>query len=105
MHADLADKRAALADLCRRFGVERLEVFGSAARGLDFDPLRSDADFLVTFAPAARDDLVVFQDFQDQLAALLGRKVDLVERPAVEASRNYIRRRRILAEAEPVYAA
>jgi predicted nucleotidyltransferase len=37
------------------------------------------------------------------LQALLGRSVDLVEREAVEASCNYIRRRRILAEAEAVY--
>ncbi len=105
MHPDLADKRDALADLCRRFGVARLDVFGSAARGGDVDPGRSDADFLVTFTPAARDDLAAFADFEAALAALLGRPVDLVERPAVEASRNYIRRRRILAEAEAVYAA
>ena len=105
MHPDLADKRDALADLCRRFGVARLDVFGSAARGGDFDPGRSDADFLVTFTLAARDDLAAFADFEAALAALLGRPVDLVERPAVEASRNHIRRSRILAEAEAVYAA
>ena len=103
MHPDLADKREALTALCRRFGVARLEVFGSAARGGDFDPRRSDADFLVTFAPATRDDLAAFDDFRAALETLLGRPVDLVERPAVEASRNYIRRRRILAEAEAVY--
>lgn len=81
----------------------RLEVFGSAARGGDFNPAHSDADFLVTFAPAARNDLGAFTDFKDELEALLGRPVDLVERAAVEASRNYIRRRRILAEAKAVY--
>jgi len=42
-------------------------------------------------------------DFKEALEALLGRPVDLVEREAVEASRNYIRRRRILTEAETVY--
>jgi predicted nucleotidyltransferase len=41
--------------------------------------------------------------FAEELERLLGRSVDLVERGAIEASRNYIRRRRILAEAEPVY--
>lgn len=100
----IAEKRAALIALCRRFGVARLEVFGSAARGLDFDPRRSDADFLVTFAPETRDNLEAFEDFRAALEELLGRKVDLVERPAIEASRNYLRRRRILAEAEAVYA-
>jgi predicted nucleotidyltransferase len=105
MHPELADKREALSDLCRRFGVARLEVFGSAARGGDFDPPRSDADFLVTFTPDVRNDFATFENLRAALEALLGRPVDLVERSAIEASRNYIRRRRILAEAEPIYAA
>ena len=46
MHAAIADKREELMDLCRLHGVTRLEVFGSAARGADFDPKSSDADFL-----------------------------------------------------------
>jgi len=105
MHPELAQKRQALSALCRRFGVERLEVFGSAARGDDFDLPSSDADFLVSFLPAERNDLAAFTEFKAALEALLGRPVDLLERQAVEASRNYIRRRRILAEAEPVYGA
>ena len=50
MIADIALHREELRDLCRRFHVRRLEVFGSAARG-DFDPARSDLDFLVEFQP------------------------------------------------------
>jgi hypothetical protein len=103
MQSDIANKRDALAALCRRFGVTRLEVFGSAARGAGFDPKRSDADFLVTFAPATRNDLTVFADLRDALEELLGRPVDLVERQAVEESRNFIRKRAILNEAETVY--
>jgi predicted nucleotidyltransferase len=103
MHADIAGRRDELAALCRRYGVVRLDVFGSAVRVGDFDPGRSDVDFLVRFAPEKRDDLTVFLDFQEALETLLGRSVDLVERDAVEASRNYIRRRQIMAEAEPVY--
>jgi predicted nucleotidyltransferase len=102
MHPAIAEKREYLAALCRRFGVQRLEVFGSAARGTDFDIRRSDVDFLVSFSPRA-DDLAHFLDFKEALEALLGFPVDLVERSAVETSRNYIRRRSILAEAEPVY--
>jgi hypothetical protein len=49
MQASINEKRDALAAICRRFGVTRLEVFGSAARGGDFDHDRSDVDFLVTF--------------------------------------------------------
>lgn len=103
MHELISQRRAEIAALCRRHGVERLEVFGSAAREAGFDLVRSDADFLVTFSPAARDDLSAFVDFKQALEALLGRSVDLLEREAIQASRNYIRRRRILAESEPVY--
>jgi hypothetical protein len=103
VQSDIAEKRDALAELCRRYGVERLEVFGSAARGTDFDRDRSDADFLVTFTPSARNDLAAFADLKEALERLLGRPVDLVEREAIEASRNFIRRRAILNEAETVY--
>lgn len=103
MHSEIDDKRDAIAALCRRFSVARLEVFGSAARGAGFDPKRSDADFLVTFAPAARNDLTAFADLKDALEGLLGRPVDLVERETVEESRNFIRRRAILNEAETIY--
>jgi uncharacterized protein len=103
MQADIVEKRDALAAICRRYGVARLEVFGSAARGARFDPKRSDADFLVTFTPAARDDLAALTDLKDALEKLLGRPVDLVDREAIERSRNFIRRRAILKEAETVY--
>ena len=104
MIADIALHREELRELCRRFGVRRLEVFGSAAREADFDPARSDIDFLVEFA-AQDDDLARFLDFKQALEALLDRRVDLVVRKAIEASRNYIRKRHILTGAEPVYAA
>jgi predicted nucleotidyltransferase len=103
MRAEIKEKRDALAALCRRYGVARLEVFGSAARDAEFDASRSDADFLVTFTPDARNDLAAFADLKEALENLLGRSVDLVEREAVEASRNFIRRRAILRESETVY--
>jgi predicted nucleotidyltransferase len=103
MLADIEEKRDALAALCRRHGVARLEVFGSAARGTDFDRSRSDVDFLATFATEARNELTAFLDLKDALEKLLGRPVDLVERDAIEASRNYIRRRAILQDAQTIY--
>jgi len=103
MLADIERARDALSAICRRYGVVRLEVFGSAARGAGFDPNRSDADFLVTFEPAARNDLAAFADLKEALENLLGRPVDLVEREVIETSRNFIRRRAILKEAETVY--
>ena len=104
MHTLIAQHRAEIAELCRRYAVRRLEVFGSAARGVDFDPSRSDADFLVDFEPES--DLSPLRQFfglAEDLESLLGRRVDLAERKAVEDSRNYIRREAILAEAEAVY--
>ncbi len=104
MHPAIEEKREALAALCRRYGVARLEVFGSAARGTDFDPAKSDADFLVEFKPGSDlSALDQFFGFADALEALLGRPVDLVERKALEQSRNYIRRRSILKDVQSVY--
>lgn len=105
MHPEILRHKDAIAALCRRFGVTRLEVFGSAARGEDFDPARSDVDLLVEFTPEARFDFAGFADLKDALEALFGRRVDLVDRPAIEKSRNPIRRRSILGDARLVFAA
>jgi hypothetical protein len=101
---EFALHREALARLCRRFHVRRLDLFGSAARG-DFDATRSDVDLLVEFDRSHPDalSLKTYLDLKEELEALLGRPVDLVEREAVEASRNYIRRRAILREARTIY--
>jgi uncharacterized protein len=103
MHPEIADQAADIAELCRRHGVARLEVFGSATRDADFDPGTSDADFLVTFTAAARNDLGTYLDLKEALETLLGRRVDLLERDAIEASRNSIRRGAILNSAQPLY--
>ena len=103
MQAYIDQKRDSLAAICRHYHVARLEIFGSAARDADFDPNRSDADFLVTFKPSARNDLAAFADLKEALERLLQRPVDLIEREAVGVSRNFIRRRAILREAETVY--
>jgi uncharacterized protein len=91
-----------LAGFCLRWHVTELALFGSILRD-DFRP-DSDIDLLVTFAPDTRRTFADLEDMESELSSLLGRKVDLVEREAVEQSRNYIRRRRILATAEPIYA-
>ena len=102
MHPAIADKREELADLCRRHGVARLEIFGSAARGTDFDPLTSDADFLVEFDPRrAPFTLDSYFDFRDALHHALGRPVDLLEPRAI---RNPYLRAAIDKSRELVYA-
>ena len=79
MHAAIAQHRDGIVRLCREFGVTRLEAFGSAARGDDFDPARSDADFLVKFAPTPdRGAFRQYFDFAEAMQALLGRRVDIV---------------------------
>src|SRR5438876_87045 len=56
MIAILDQHRDEIAELCRKYRVQRLESFGSAARG-DFDPNRSDLDFLVEFDDEALSQL------------------------------------------------
>jgi uncharacterized protein len=105
MHAAVSSKERPLAELCRRFHVRRLEVFGSATRERDFDSNRSDADLLIAFEPDAEPNSAGFLDLKEALEQVLGRPVDLIERIAVEQSRNDLRRRRILQEAEPIFVA
>ena len=77
-------RRHDIAELCRRFHVNRLEVFGSAARGSDFDPARSDVDLLVTYeSRSSRPTLEEYFEFREQLESLFGRSVDLVMAGAV----------------------
>ena len=92
-----------VADFCRRWKVRELAVFGSALRA-DFGP-DSDVDLLVTFEPDANWGLLEQTTMESELAALLGRRVDLVSRRAVERSTNWIRRQAILDSAETVHAA
>ena len=84
MHPLIQEKRADIAALCRRYHVRNLEVFGSAARSHDFDPAKSDADFLVEFEPQSDlPPLEEFFGFQADLSRLLERSVDLVEARAI----------------------
>lgn len=78
----IENSRDAIDRLCRRFGVRRLELFGSAVRG-DFDPSSSDLDFFVEFADrgfvgAADRYFGLLEGLED----LFRRKVDLVDASA-----------------------
>lgn len=82
-----------IAELCRRYGVARLEVFGSAVTD-EFQPGKSDFDFLVELdsaAPGSRAMRLI--DFAESLEALLGAHVDLV-------NPHYIRNPYFAAEVE-----
>ena len=71
--------------MCVRYGIARLEVFGSAARVVDFVEKSSDADFLVEFLPSTQPGLNEFFGAKAELDKILGRAVDLVQ---ANAARN-----------------
>jgi predicted nucleotidyltransferase len=80
----ISDHLDAVRQLCRQYHVARLELFGSAARG-EFDPARSDLDFLVDFAslpPADRAD--AYFGLLAGLQDLFQQEIDLVEVQAVD---------------------
>lgn len=92
----------AIAELCRRYDVTELAVFGSYLTDR-FGP-ESDIDFLAVF----RDNDVgpwmsKLQDLEEALATLLGRRVDVVTRRGIEKSRNPYIRDAILKSAKVVY--
>ena len=99
---EIAQHRDELAALCRRFHVRRLDLFGSAARG-DFDPGKSDIDFLVELdRAAAQRPFDAYFGLKEALEELFGRPVDLVETGAV---RNPYLKASIEESRENVYAA
>lgn len=83
MHPAITQYRAEISDICRRYKIRRLELFGSAARTVDFDAMHRNADFLVEFSADAPADLKRFFGFKSELESLLGRSADLVEPGAV----------------------
>jgi predicted nucleotidyltransferase len=90
---------AKLVDLCQRYQVRELSLFGSAARG-EMRP-ESDIDLLVEFLPTAQIDLVDYAGLMLDLSRLLGRKVDLVSKNGLKP----LIRDTVLEEARLVYAA
>lgn len=103
MHPFIHQHQSAIAELCRRYRVQRLEVFGSAARGTDFAPDSSDADFLVEFSRSADSPtLKAFFGLQADLSQILGRTVDLAESSSL---RNSYVQASVNRSREVVYAA
>lgn len=90
-----------LAELCRKWSITELAVFGSVLRD-DFGP-DSDVDFLASFAPEARWSLLDQVHMQEELAEIVGRDVDLVSRRGIEMSANPWRKEAILTSAENIY--
>lgn len=87
-----------LAAVCHRYGIARLSVFGSVARGAA--GADSDVDLLYELRPGARLGWEV-DDLADELSEVFGRSVDLVARVAVHP----MLAESVLGEARPLYAA
>lgn len=87
-----------LVDFCRAKPIRKLWAFGSVTGDWRSD---SDIDLLVEFLPGEEPDLLGVLDLEDELEALLGRKVDLVERDGVD---NPYRIKSILDSRQQIYA-
>lgn len=92
-----------IADFCRRWKITEFALFGSILRD-DFRS-NSDIDVLVTFAPEAAWKFYDRMEMKEELEAMFGHPVDLVEKRLVESSANYIRRKHILSHYETLYVA
>ena len=101
--AQIAVDKKKVATFCHKYRIRRLALFGSALRA-DFRP-DSDVDVLVEFSTDAKYGLFALSRMEDELRHIFGREVDMVDRAAVEQSRNYIRRKEILGSLETIYAA
>jgi uncharacterized protein len=89
--------REKIAEFCRARGIRRLSLFGSVLRE-DFDPERSDVDVLAEFEPGALKGVGFrYFGYGEELAAILGRKVDFCSRlnQYIEAA--------VRQEAVPIY--
>jgi uncharacterized protein len=103
MHSSVAKHTNEIIALCKKYGVLRLEVFGSAARGVDFDEERSDVDLIAKFDKEhVKFTLSDFFDFAEELEKIIDRKVDLSEDVPIK---NQYLRQAINSSRELVYAA
>ena len=92
-------QRSRIADICRRYRVRKMSMFGSAAMGQERP--ESDVDLLVEFIPGEAPSGFALVDMQDELSAAFdGRKIDLAF-PSI--LRNAYRRKAIEAQLRPVF--
>lgn len=101
MHPVVGSHLEDIARICREHHIRRLDVFGSAARAVDFEVAHSDVDFLLEFEPGTHPNLETYFSAKAALERLLGREVDLIEMGAL---RNPFLKREIEAQRESVYA-
>jgi predicted nucleotidyltransferase len=92
-----------LKEICLKHKVKELSIFGSALRD-DFNT-NSDIDLLVTFDDSTQYSLFDIVRIKEEFEKFLERPVDLVNRKAIEMSKNIYRKKAILESAQVIYAA
>ena len=95
----LQKSKSRISDICRRYEISELSLFGSRVRG-DFTA-ESDFDFLIEFEPDADVDYFKFFEIQEELENVVNTKVDLIPKKGLRK----LIRRHVLSEAEIIYAA
>ena len=88
---------------CRRWHILEFALFGSVLT--EHFHAESDVDVLVTFATEVRYTFFDLDIMEEELEAIFARPVDLIDKRAVQASENYLRRRQILESVKIVYQA
>jgi predicted nucleotidyltransferase len=78
----IRDNHQQIVELCRRYSIRRLDLFGSAATGA-FDPASSDIDFLVDLGEYTPGTAVRYLDLIADLEDLLGFSVQMVTQPSI----------------------
>ena len=95
--------RNALAEVCRKWGIKSVALFGSVLRD-DFTS-ESDIDLLLEYFPDSRISLFDYGYMNEDFQRVFGREVDLVQAEGLRTSRNYIRRENIFSSARQFYVA
>jgi uncharacterized protein len=98
----IALPQGAIAQFCQRWNVQEFYLFGSVLRN-DFRS-DSDIDVMVQFAPNSVCGLLELVRMKQELEVFFERKVDLLTKPSIEQSENWIRRKEILGTARLIYA-
>jgi predicted nucleotidyltransferase len=101
MKTDLALPIDQITKFCQQWQIIELPLFGLILRD-DFHA-DSDIDILVAFAPTTNWDLLDRAQMQEELEAVLSRRVDLISKRAIDRTSNPIRRPEILSTAQTIY--
>jgi uncharacterized protein len=94
----LQKSKRRIAEICRRYEIRELSLFGSQVRG--DSTAKSDFDFLIEFQPEANVDFFKYFEIQEELEEIVHKKVDLVPKKGLKP----LIRQQVLAEAKIVYA-